>query len=295
MVLTEVSMFLNPYGYHLLIFLYKTLGFPRNIDEWSSIGIFDLTYLRFKLLAFLVILALFIERRRNRYWEIGIIGVAMFYAFSHERHTPIFAIVATCFVTEKLSILGNRVGIDNRIRSYTSYLILSICVLVFIGYQTYYSVGKHIKAKFNILVRPDIFPVSAVSFIKENRIKGNILLPFEWGEYAIWKLYPDCKVSVDGRFRTVYPEEVLEDHLAGLYDESRFMEILDKYPTNIVLARRNNISHSLISRNKEWIYVYSDSTSIVFIRDEDLHKNVIMKLKKKELRYPKEAPSIFFP
>jgi hypothetical protein len=156
-------------------------------------------------------------------------------------------------------------------------------------------VDKHIKAKFNILVRPDIFPVSAVNFIKENKIQGNVLLHFEWGEYAIWKLYPDCKVSVDGRFRTVYPQEVLEDHLAGLYDESRFMEVLNKYPTDILLLRRNYISQSLISRSKQWIYIYSDPMSILFIKDDDLHKNVITKLKKKDLKYPKGAPSIFFP
>lgn len=226
---------------------------------------------------------------------MGIIGIAMLYAFSHERHTPVFAIVAVCFVCEKLSIMGNRVDIAGRIRSYPSHLILNICVSALIAYQTFYALDKYVTARFNIVVRPDIFPVSAVQFLKENGIKGNLLLPFEWGEYAIWKLYPDCKVSVDGRFRTVYPEEVLEDHLAGLYDESRFMEILRKYPADILLVRRNHLSQRLIAANKEWIYAYSDHTAIIFVKDEGSQRNVIMRLRKKELKYPGSEPSIFFP
>ena len=49
-----------------------------------------------------------------------------------------------------------------------------------------------------------------------------LLLPFEWGEYAIWHLWPACRVSVDGRFRTVYPEEILEAHYAAHVDTARW-------------------------------------------------------------------------
>ena len=51
LVLTEASVLINPYGYRLLIFLYKTLSVPRNIWEWSPVTVFDLSYLRFKLFA----------------------------------------------------------------------------------------------------------------------------------------------------------------------------------------------------------------------------------------------------
>ncbi|MCK4821927.1 hypothetical protein KA005_39550, partial [bacterium] len=295
MILTGASVLVNPYGYDLMVFLYKTLSLPRSIGEWNPVCIFDLSYFRFKLLAILVILALFIQRKKNRYWEIGIIGIAMLYAFSHERHTPIFAIVAVCFVTEKFSILGNRIDISNRTKSYVSKVIISICVLALVGYQTFHAVDKYIRAEFNILVGPDIFPVSAVRFLKENRVKGNVLLPFEWGEYVIWKLYPDCKVSIDGRFRTVYPEEVLDDHLAGLYDESRFMEVLIKYPTDIILARRNPLFQRLIATHKEWIYAYSDPISIIFVKEEDSQQKVIERLKRKEMVYPNKGLSVYFP
>ena len=50
--LTEASILINPYGYHLLEFLYKTLSVPRGIGEWNPVTVLDFSYLRFKLLPF---------------------------------------------------------------------------------------------------------------------------------------------------------------------------------------------------------------------------------------------------
>ncbi len=88
------------------------------------------------------------------------------------------------------------------------------------------TVDKHIKVRFNIIVNPNIFPVYAVKFLKDNNVKGNILVPFDWGEYAIWKLYPDNRVSIDGRFDTVYPIDVIKDYLMGQVREMHGMPLL---------------------------------------------------------------------
>ena len=109
-----------------------------------------------------------------------------------------------------------------------------LCILV--GYQIYFTSCKYVQAKCNIIVDPTKYPVSAVHFLKENGVKGDLLLPFDWGEYAIWKLHPDCRVSIDGRFRTVYPEKVLADHFSAAVDETKFLELVEKYPADIILG-----------------------------------------------------------
>jgi len=295
LILTEISVLINPYGLHLLTFLYESLSVPRSISEWGSVRILDLSYLRFKILSILVILSLFINKEENRYWEISIIAITMLYAFIHQRHTPIFAIVAAPFLTEKLSELGKRIRLFGRVNSSFSFVILNIAVVVLIGYQISHATNKHIKTKFNIFVDPNIYPTYAVHFLKENRIKGNVLLPFEWGEYVIWKLYPDCKVSIDGRFRTAYPEEVLDDHFEALRNEERRMELLDKYPTDVVLVRRNSPFQKMIAIRQDWIYVYSDSLSKIYLKDGVSQKEIIEQFKVKKLIYPKTKLSIYFP
>ncbi|MFC1532334.1 hypothetical protein ACFL7M_03060 [Thermodesulfobacteriota bacterium] len=295
LILTEVSILINPYGLRLLNFLYESLSVARNISEWGPISIFDFSYMRLKILAILVILSLFIAKKRNRYWEIGIIIIAMVYAFLHQRHTPIFAIIAAPFLTEKLSWLVKQIRLFDRINSSPNYLVMNIFIILLIGYQISYTTNKYIKAGFNIIVDPRVYPVYAVHFLKENNIKGNILLPFEWGEYAIWKLYPDCKVSIDGRFRTVYPKKVIDDHFEALRSKERWMELLDKYPSDIILARRNPLSEKMIDMRRGWIYVYSDTISMIFLKARETQKEILKKLRGKELIYPKTELSKYFP
>ena len=221
LVLTEAAVLINPYGYHLLDFLLKTLSVPRGISEWAPVTIFDLSYIRFKLLTLLFIFSFFIKNRERRYWEAGIISIAMIYAFMHQRHTPIFAIVAAPYLTENFSLMAQRTRAFEKIRSFSSYAILSLFLSILVGYQLFFTGSKYIKAQCNIIVDPTKYPVSAVHFLKQNGIQGNVLLPFDWGEYAIWKLYPVCKVSIDGRFRTVYPGKILSDHFVAAVDESK--------------------------------------------------------------------------
>lgn len=295
MVLTEASVLINPYGYHLLTFLYKTLSTPRNIWEWDPISIFDFSYLRFKILTILVLLSLSWNRRGQRLWEIMIVVIALIYAFRHQRHSVIFAIVAAPYLTENLSFIVEKIKLDKWPKSLSSYIIINVSLLILIGYQVFYTSSKYIQPRFNIIVDPMKYPIYAVHFLKENSIKGNILLPFEWGEYAIWKLYPNCKVSIDGRFRTVYPEQVLKDHFEAAADESRFRELLRKYPADIILGGQNPFHQRLISTQNEWQYIYSDRVSIVFIRNNDSQRKVLKKFRNKELIYPRSELSVHFP
>jgi hypothetical protein len=297
LILTEAAVLINPYGYHLPEFLYKTLSVPRGIGEWNPVTVFDLSYLRFKLLALLFLCSFFIRNRERRYWETGIICIALFYAFMHQRHTPVFAIVAAPYLVENFSIMVQRRGFFGKIRTFSSYVVLSLFLCILVGYQVFFTGYKYKKTQGNIIVDPAKYPVGAVRFLKENGVKGDLLLPFDWGEYAIWKLYPDCRVSIDGRFRTVYPEKVLDDHFRAAVDETKLRELLEKYPADIILGRQNSLYERLISTQNNWIYVYSDLTSIVFIRNNIFQRDVLERLKRKGLNDShNNAPlSSFFP
>jgi len=296
-VITEASVFINPYGYRLLTFLYETLNMPRGISEWNPVTLLDFSYFRFKLLALLFIGSLFIRNTKRRYWEAGIIVIALIYAFMHQRHAPVFAIVAAPFLTENISFWVQRAGVFERIKSFSSYALLNAFLLILVSYQVAFAGYKYFKAEWNIIVDPTEYPIYAVQFLKQNKVNGNILLPFEWGEYAIWKLYPDCRVSIDGRFRTVYPEEVLTHHFEGAAKEQKFLELLERYPSDIILGRQNLLYERLISTQKRWIYVYSDPTSIVFLRDGDSQRDVLDRFRKRELIYPDKNTklSAYFP
>jgi hypothetical protein len=137
--------------------------------------------------------------------------------------------------------------------------------------------------------------VQAVQFIQANRIKGNLLLPFDWGEYAIWKLHPSCRVSIDGRFRTAYPENVIEDHIFPLNDDVAWSKLVKKYPADIILSGQIPFFWDLIKTSKEWVYVYSDRAAMIFVRNKEENRSILNNFKAGRLVYPHDPVSIHFP
>ena len=297
LTVTELAVLANPYGVHLLTFLYETLQIPRDISEWAPVGIADLSYMRFKILVLMFVCSFFIKNKSRRYWEVGIILVAMVYSFLHCRHTPVFAILAAPYLAEHVSLLLQRTRLLDKIKSSLNYAVLSVFLLLLVGYQLYVAGSKYVDAGCNIIVDTTNYPVHAVRFMRENGIKGDILLPFEWGEYAIWQLYPECRVSVDGRFRTVYSERLLSDHFRLTAGDMKLECLLDLYPPDIILGRQGPVYREFISNQKGWAYVYSDLTSMLFLKETSFGRNFISNLRHKKVPSPVNdgAPSYFFP
>jgi hypothetical protein len=295
MIVTNISTLVNPYGHDIWFFLIQSLRISRHIGEWKPVGLFDASFIQFKLMAILFLVSLFMKRREKRLWEVGILVVSLVYAFKHQRHTAIFGILAVPYLVENWTLILKKADMGRLIKSVGAYRLLVGFFFSIIVYQMSVTGNKYLRTGFNIVVDPKHYPIYAVHFLKENRLKGNILLPFEWGEYVIWKLYPDCKVSIDGRFRTAYPEHVLNDHIYATVDETVWRRLLDHYPADILLARRNRFSLNLMKAPGDWVYVYSDGISLLFIKKNDQNHAALQRFRQGSFIYPRRKLSVFFP
>jgi len=287
----------NPYGHHLLVFLYQTLSVPRAITEWAPIEVWSLSHLRFKVMAVLFLTLLAFNWRRLEGWEAAAIAVIIFAAFRHQRHTPFFAIAAAPFIVHWLSETAD--SVRNRFSwarlGRTANITIAVAFLILSGYQLYNGLYMYVAAQGRIIVNPDEYPVGAARFLKVNKMEGNLLLPFTWGEYAIWHLYPHCRVSVDGRFRTAYPESVIKDHFIHQDDTAGWKRLLETYPADIILSRQSRFFHDLIGKRREWVYVYSDRTAIVFLRNNQKNEAIIRRFREGRLERTNESVSVYFP
>lgn len=54
------------------------------------------------------------------------------------------------------------------------------------------------------------YPVGALEWLRENRESGDVLVGFAEGSYALWRLYPRFRISMDGRYEEVYPQETVD-------------------------------------------------------------------------------------
>ena len=58
---------------------------------------------------------------------------------------------------------------------------------------------------------PDLVAASA---LEPQEVRGRLIVPFDWGEYAIWHWGPRLRVSIDGRRETIYSEETIRTQQA---------------------------------------------------------------------------------
>jgi hypothetical protein len=112
----------------------------------------------------------------------------------------------------------------------------------------------------------DVYPVGACKFISEHHLKGNILAEFSWGEYAIWKLAPDSKVFIDGRYDTVYPLEAVRDFITFNYDYAGGDAAIAKYPTDFVLIKSESWAKRLMDSRHDWRLIYGDPFTLLYAR-----------------------------
>lgn len=70
---------------------------------------------------------------------------------------------------------------------------------------------------------PDLVAAGALD---EPSLRGKLLLPFNWGEYAIWHWGPSLQVSIDGRRETVYSQSTIDRQLAIMRGAPEALESL---------------------------------------------------------------------
>jgi hypothetical protein len=164
-------------------------------------------------------------------------------------------------------------------------VLIGVVFFVAAGGYVFKTVERYHRCGLKIIVNPEEYPLQAMAFLKANEFQGNLLVSFNWGEFAIWHLYPKCKVSIDGRFRTVYPQNVIDDHFIKGNDADGWQRTLSKYPADILLVPQQPFFQNLIQEKGPWVYVYSDSLSIIFVRDMPHNRIMIDRIKQGIMQY----------
>jgi hypothetical protein len=80
----------------------------------------------------------------------------------------------------------------------------------------------------------DRLPEAAPVTMLEHAPPGRLVTFFDWGEYALWRLGPAIRVSMDGRRETVYSDGRLDDHDAILAGSTRGLEVLAAWQPDYV-------------------------------------------------------------
>ena len=267
-LLSGLAVLINPYGYKLWLFFVHSLGQARSISEWGAVPLFDASLWQYKLLVLLFAASFFLPSKK-RTWEVLVITLAIVYGFRHQRHTVLTVILMAPYL---LAQYGRWLRWDfkpayDRLSQHFHWAVQGVvagCAVLLLAGQ----IRAYASNDFKIRVDPDMYPTYAAQFMEANGIDGDLVVPFDWGEYIIWK-FPESRVSIDGRFRTVYPERIIELNKAFAEGRPEGLALLTDHPTFAVLTKVHEAPHMFMETLPGWEKVYQDPISKIFVRARD--------------------------
>lgn len=272
---------INPYSYRLPAWLIESLGTPRpEISDWSSNMLTSVIGMKFWGLIFIVVFSLVASRKSLDFTQIVLLGLTLWQAISHFRHVPFFAILAGFWVGPHLHSALQRFG-SEKDRATTSNAIaqnmLAVAMILMMGL-----IGFRLSERLSELkVDRQQFPVEAIQYMSDHRLGGKLVVSYDWAQYAIAALcvkenlspdQPVSRVAFDGRFRTCYPQEIVDMHFDLLFgdktqrarspnsppiDPSRVLSHGD--PDLVLIKRIGEASQTVMdSQAESWALLYQD-------------------------------------
>jgi hypothetical protein len=120
--------------------------------------------------------------------------------------------------------------------------------------------GRTISMDGEWLPEPDAVPA-----IEAHHLRGRMLTWFNYGEYAIWHLWPEIRVSNDGRRETVYSEKVRQAHSLIYADKPGALEALAQMSPNHVWLPVESPTLARLQK-AGWTTVFKGPRSVVLSR-----------------------------
>jgi hypothetical protein len=256
----------NPYGFGLWHELFEATTKDRaTINEWQPPnllggGVFQLG---FRVLLVLSVLGLVLGALRRRLPDLAtllVVVVTGALALRVTKHMSLFVIASAPFVcawtTAEWRRLADRFRTVAPIERGAAWL----------GRGLLSAATGYVLATIPLrIVLFDSFPARAVDFIAENGLKGNLLVPFSFGGYAMWRLYPDCRVSMDGRYDAAFLDQTYHEVRAFFRGEPGCAALLDRYPHDLILAPRGRRLEAELATRRDWAVAYEDRRHRVYV------------------------------
>jgi hypothetical protein len=265
MALTAVT----PYGSAYYVHVWRALMVDRPlIGEWAPlwsagpIGV--LAYAVSVLVAIYAVLK--IGPRASVGWPVVAIGAVA--ALRHQRNVTLYAVMWFCLVpwwvetSEFGALLRTFWARRVALAAWGAALAIALAA----------DVRNHIWT-LRVPANPGdhaqvLYPVGAVDYLRTQHVAANLFVPFEYGAYVSWMLYPSIKVSLDSRYEAAYPTTLLEEHLELYRARPGWRAVLARYPTDAVLVPRGAPVEATLAADADWPRAYEDDAYTIFARSQ---------------------------
>jgi hypothetical protein len=262
LILSILAVLVNPVGLNQLTYPFSTmlLGSQRiglqYSSEWQPAPMDDVRVWALFAVAGLGITIPLLRRTELQLQEFVLLGIAFVLSVPHERMLFVFGILVMPSICRLLATAWGKYepGRDSALISLLMILLATVPIVL--GFPSSRSLVEQVH-KAN--------PVEAVKFIQRSRLSGRMLNEYVYGGYLIWAV-PERKVFVDGRSDVYEWTGVLGDYMNWVNLKANPTYLLDKYQIDFCLLSRQEPVVQVLQIVPGWKTVYSDESSIVFVR-----------------------------
>ena len=265
---------LNPSGAQLYRYPFDTLrspGMRSFIVEWFSPDFHEWLYRPFLLVWLLLLTALASSRSRPKGRVLVPLLLSSFAALDAVRHIPIFVLLAMPVIAAALPAasaspaVAQRHPISSRFRPLFNGAVLMLMAVF--ALVKWVSLARNQDAR-----EAEQFPQKAVAFLRASDQPRKIFVYYDWGGYAIWKLYPEYRVFVDGR-ADLYGDELLHQFETALQLRTGWRDILDGWNVEAVLVPPSCALAQALLLDPNWHAAFRDPKAIILVRTHPTVEN----------------------
>jgi hypothetical protein len=263
LILCVLAALGNPNGIRLLTYPLETLSsqaMQQNIQEWFSPDFHQIEWQPLAWLILALIGAGLLGGKSISPTKILLTLVFGYAALRSMRHVPLFAIAAIPVLAEEIgSVVRIRPEVQkpNRLVKWVNLLLLA-CTILVAGLRFVSVVQEQVNTE------KEKFPAAAVDWIIQHHPEGNIFNTYGWGGYLIWRLYPECRVYIDGR-ADVYGDPFINEYLRIEGGKPGWDASLSLDGVQIVLIEPGSSLAKDLRQSQDWEIAFSDEQSILFV------------------------------
>jgi hypothetical protein len=258
---------LNPSGTQLYRYPFDTLrspGMRSFIVEWFSPNFHDWLYRSFLLVWLLLLTALAASRARPKGRVIVPLLLTSFAALDAVRHIPIFVLLAMPVIAAALPAATTVLVVpqpgfhSSRLRPLFNGAVVVLIAMFALVRWTILAHNQNAR-------EAEQFPAKAVAFLRSGDYPQRVFVYYDWGGYAIWKLYPEYRVFVDGR-ADLYGDDLLHQFQTVVQLRNGWRDVVDRWNVEELLIPPSSAIAQALVLDPQWYVAFSDPKAMVMIR-----------------------------
>ena len=264
---------MTPYGARAIQSTFNVIGaheIKQYIGEWRAVS-FDTALIEVLALLALVFLAL-LNGAKIRFCRLTILMLIVAYMLTAVKFIFLFNIIAPLLLATPLTRQFRFLQLSEQIATQPQFFT-TMSQLGRRGLYGTYGIIAIIILVTGILggpVEPPAadLPEGSVDYIFAHNLQGNIYNAYDFGGYLIFRGLP---TFIDGRGAELFGGGFATENRTIVSERPReFIGYLDKYRISIGLVAPNSIKSQEFRASSDWIGVYSDDISELFVRRNEL-------------------------